>query len=144
MPMPLPDYVQSPIREVILSKYSTGMKGLAKDVGKSYMAIVHVFKDNRNISLRCFLDMASQLGIEPDVLVELLDQPEEFRKEALCRMLDLPNDINLKDLVKECSEKEGYLYGLINGISASSIKEIYKPMARALNMSLEELGQALL
>jgi hypothetical protein len=70
--------------------------------------------------------------------------PVELRKKFLFEITLSAEDTTVKDLVRHFPEKENYLYGIVKGYSGNQIQEIYKPMARALNMTLEELGAALL
>ncbi len=141
MPQPLPDYVPSPVREIILSKYpDRGMRGLAGEVGCSYTAVIQSFKRNNHSRLRAFLDVADQLDITPERLASVLALNPLERRASLLKLARCKGDV--KDLEVD-SRARSYIYGLISGKCGSQIATTYIPLCRALRLSLQELYEAL-
>ena len=136
MPRPLPDYVKSPVREKILSKYPrTRLKGLAKETGIAYTTIAHLFQ-SKNHQLRAFMDLAERRGLDADQLAAILEVGPDERKSRLADLVGSDSEV-----IKEMAggEVDFYLYDVLNGRSANAIRDIYIPIASALNLKLADL-----
>jgi hypothetical protein len=142
MPMPLPDYVPSPVREIILSKYGEkGMRALAADVGASYGAIVNNLKGKKHLTLHLFLELADRLDVSPESLAEIFAVPAPMRKEWLAAFLDKPGRqlYHLSPL----GTADRYLYGIASAQHGNLIPKIYLPLCSRLGLTLSELASCL-
>lgn len=139
MPRPLPDYVRSPVREKILSKYpKTRLKGLALDLKIPYTTVAHLFQ-NKNNQLRAFMELAERIKTPADKLATVVEVHPSERRKKLAEIMGRKTEV-----VKELADGEidFYLYDVLNGRSAAAIKDLYNPMAIALDLSLLDIWSA--
>jgi len=138
MPRPLPEYVRSPVREIMLNKYpGGGLKSLSENIGCSLGGVIHVLKDGKNESLWAYLDLAEQLKICPDRLAKIYSIDASNRREWLLKLLKHSGDINSLQID---SKARSYLYSVLSGKSSTAIERIYKTMASDFGMTLLELA----
>lgn len=136
MPRPLPDYVRSPVREIILTKFPDGLSGVATKVGCSYTGVIKILTDSKSVALESFLSLAEQLPLKPAILLEIFEVEPTARREWLLKKLKSKGDINS---LKIDGRARSYLYAILSGKAAHNIPKTYKPLADAFSMTLPEL-----
>jgi len=142
MPMPLPMYVRSPIREIVKSQYPDGMTGLARAMNVSYTTLLHEFQHGQHHSLAAFNRLAEELRVDSDRLAAEITTGD--RQERTNRFLKLAGDSSVNQTILRTGIEQSYIYSILRGEAANKIRKTYMPMAKEFGMTLSELEQALI
>lgn len=143
MPQPLPEYIQSPVRDYILSQYPRGLRELSESIGVHYITVLNQFKRNRHVSLKAWIEACTELGEDPDALSTILELPPDDRKREFLARFSVETIKELAEARAVSPGRLGYLYSALSGASGKKIVEVYKPLASGLSMTLQELSDYL-
>lgn len=133
MPKPLPGYVSQLVREKIREKGYSGLSGLAAVIGVPQMTLNAIFRKSRHKGIAPFRRFCRSLNISADEGAEIMRRAREGEAVAAREIFDqrIPGWTNLPE--------NAYYYSVLKGKGAPRIATIYRPLANALSLSLEEL-----
>ena len=138
MPRPIPLYIPGNVVDILQARRWT-MRDLAKKCDVKYSTLLDVFKTVNHRSLWVFINFCNQVNVDVETMADALELDAADRRDTIKSYI-YDSFSSIQEIHRDGTTTDGYIEQLFRGDTGGKIVHTYRPIARALGMTLNQLA----